>query len=99
MSVYDLFTYIDTGEWGEWGLWSNCSAVCNGGHQHRNRSCVSDGFSCEGDKDENRTCNLEPCPGKSPDEELRKLHVTEKIVLVSIRMRNRYKGMSRRKLS
>ncbi|WAR31012.1 HMCN1-like protein, partial [Mya arenaria] len=55
------------GNWGEWVTWSTCSATCNGGMEHRNRSCSNPapqfgGHDCVGNGTESKTCFLAPCP-------------------------------------
>ncbi|KAL8625611.1 hypothetical protein ACOMHN_043886 [Nucella lapillus] len=52
--------------WRPWSPWSTCSASCEGGHQHRDRTCQLPQIgnkSCSGDKLQNRTCNTQHCPG------------------------------------
>ena len=58
------------GGWGDWNLFSECSKLCGGGTQLRNRSCDNPrpshgGADCSGDAEETRACNTEPCPGIS----------------------------------
>ncbi|XP_056407686.1 SCO-spondin-like [Hyla sarda] len=55
------------GSWSPWTPWSECSASCWGGFQKRYRFCTEPspsgaGLPCEGPGDEERPCNLEPCP-------------------------------------
>ncbi|PIK61787.1 putative SCO-spondin-like [Apostichopus japonicus] len=54
------------GGWTEWPPWTNCSELCGGGFQFRNRSCSnpppsSDGADCHGNTTETRECNVQPC--------------------------------------
>lgn len=52
-------------EMSEWSEWSECSRSCGSGQQTREREilvpAVGSGASC-GSTQENRSCNLEPCP-------------------------------------
>ena len=66
------YTCIPTvdGGWSDLGDWSVCSAECGGGSQIRSKTCTNPspangGKECEGEDEESRTCNPEPCPGQS----------------------------------
>ena len=57
---------------GNWGLWNDitmCSKSCGGGTVQSKRKCVNPapqngGNSCVGDENnDNRTCNINECPG------------------------------------
>ena len=55
------------GGWTEFGNWSDCSAECGEGTQTRTRNCTDpslarEGAACEGEGEETRICNAEPCP-------------------------------------
>ena len=61
--------YIVDGNWSEWNDWATCSVTCGGGVQNRSRTCTNPppafgGEPCQGESDETRTCNEDPCPGK-----------------------------------
>lgn len=43
---------------GEWSSWSNCTAICGGGEQYREKICERK--NCEGMK-MTRSCNTHPC--------------------------------------
>ena len=63
-------------EWAEWETWSSCSKSCGDGiqtrkrtienpeliYEHQETSYVPFGLEC--DAEEDKKCNLEPCPGK-----------------------------------
>ena len=56
------------GAWGHWGTWTSCSKSCAGGKKIRIRECDKPapdygGESCFGIKEDNGTCNEQPCPG------------------------------------
>ena len=56
--------------WGDWSQFFECSKLCGGGKQLRNRSCDNPrpshgGADCSGNAEETRTCNTEPCRGIS----------------------------------
>ena len=58
------------GGWSDLGEWSVCSAECGGGSQIRSKTCTNPsptngGKECEGEDEELRTCNPDPCPGLS----------------------------------
>ncbi|XP_063695438.1 SCO-spondin-like [Bolinopsis microptera] len=58
------------GGWSDFGEWSVCSADCGGGSQSRSKTCTNPspangGQECEGENEETRTCNPEPCHGFS----------------------------------
>ena len=62
----DMLT-VDGG-WSDLGEWSVCSAECGGGSQIRSKTCTNPspangGKECEGEDEELRTCNPDPCPG------------------------------------
>ena len=58
--------------WNTWKSWSDCTVVCNGGNQSRNRTCNDDlideeisNSNCEsrgGNSEEDRQCGMDPCP-------------------------------------
>ena len=55
------------GGWTVFTGWSGCSAKCGGGQQTRTRSCnqptpANGGIECEGEAEESKKCNLNPCP-------------------------------------
>ena len=55
------------GSWGEWSEYDTCDAECGPGSQQRVRKCDSPapqygGDECEGESEENKDCNLKPCP-------------------------------------
>ena len=50
--------------WFEWTQWSNCNNSCDGGVQKRSRSYLPaepGGNSCDGDSEQLRDCNMDPC--------------------------------------
>ena len=63
-------------KWAEWETWSSCSKSCGDGiqtrkrtienpeliYEHQETSYVPFGLEC--DAEEDKKCNLEPCPGK-----------------------------------
>ncbi|KAJ8042331.1 Hemicentin-1 [Holothuria leucospilota] len=54
------------GGWTEWSAWTNCSELCGGGYEMRNRSCTnpapsSTGQDCEGNSTNLKICNAQPC--------------------------------------
>ena len=56
------------GGWSDLGEWSVCSVECGGGSQIRTKTCTNPspangGKECEGEDEELRTCNPDPCPG------------------------------------
>ena len=64
--IHNIFS-VDGG-WTDYGDWGSCSEVCGGGTQTRSRTCTNPapahgGAECEGDADETRACNDDPCPG------------------------------------
>ena len=59
------------GDWGDFEEWTECSAACGGGTQTRKRSCddpapVNGGAACDGEEEETRVCNVDPCPPQLP---------------------------------
>ncbi|XP_078354915.1 uncharacterized protein LOC144639494 isoform X2 [Oculina patagonica] len=57
------------GGYSPWSYWSRCSKSCDGGSQHRSRSCTNpppanDGKDCSrlGQATESRKCNTKRCP-------------------------------------
>ena len=62
---------VVNGDWGDFGEWTECSAACGGGNQTRKRSCddpapVNGGAACDGEEEETRVCNVDPCPPQLP---------------------------------
>jgi len=54
------------GSWASWTPWTPCSAPCDGGTQHRRRTCTSPapsgaGQECPGSSMDYRTCNVQRC--------------------------------------
>ena len=50
----------------EWSGWTDCSLSCGSGEQSRSRVCTGPfygGQDCDGNFQENRTCNDHHCPG------------------------------------
>ena len=48
--------------WSNWSSWSDCSAVCNGGIQSRNRACLGGAEEdCSGSAIDEQQCNLQSC--------------------------------------
>lgn len=59
------FIIVD-GKFTDWSDWYDCDVSCGGGIQWRNRSCIGPfhgGAQCDGNFNDNRTCNENPCPG------------------------------------
>ena len=54
--------------WSGFSDWSECSSSCGEGLQARKRkvlqSSQNEGLDCVGQAEEERKCQLEPCPGK-----------------------------------
>ncbi|XP_013395220.1 A disintegrin and metalloproteinase with thrombospondin motifs adt-1-like, partial [Lingula anatina] len=50
------------GMWTVWSTWGSCDAMCNGGYQIRYRNCDATVGLCEGESQERRDCNVDPCP-------------------------------------
>ncbi|KAJ8320120.1 hypothetical protein KUTeg_001707 [Tegillarca granosa] len=56
------------GAWSEWSSWQSCSTTCGGGYQIRVRNCDNPpkatifGKDCEGDRQQQQTCNTQHCP-------------------------------------
>ncbi|KAM6959330.1 LOW QUALITY PROTEIN: adhesion G protein-coupled receptor B2 [Aplochiton taeniatus] len=53
------------GNWGSWNHWSLCSKTCDSGWQRRIRMCEGtgiQGYPCEGNDEEVRSCNEKKCP-------------------------------------
>ena len=46
--------------WSDWSEWSECTQPCGGGHQLRNRQCLTPG-QCVGCDAVWQECNIEPC--------------------------------------
>ena len=56
------------GKWSWWGGWSECTRMCDGGVQTRERKCnepepENDGNDCYGAKWEGKQCGQQKCPG------------------------------------
>ena len=53
--------------WNDFSAWSECDKDCGGGSQHRARTVYQEakfgGEPCEGDAEEERVCNENPCAG------------------------------------
>ena len=61
--------HLNSAGWSEFDRWSACSAECGGGTQTRTRTCLNPapedgGSACDGDPEETRACNTDPCPGR-----------------------------------
>jgi hypothetical protein len=54
---------LNNHQWMSWGSWEECSKPCGEGFQMRRRLC--NGKHCAGCNQEWRTCNTEPCKGKT----------------------------------
>ena len=57
------------GEWSDYGEWGACNADCGGGTQTRTKTCTNPapayfGNECQGDADDSKPCNQDPCPGR-----------------------------------
>ncbi|CAH1253307.1 NPTX2 [Branchiostoma lanceolatum] len=55
------------GGWSDWGAWSGCSVTCGVGTETQDRTCTNPapangGEDCEGQAQEARNCDMEPCP-------------------------------------
>ena len=54
--------------WSGYSDWSSCSSSCGEGLQKRERKVLqparNGGLTCAGKEEEERVCNLEPCPGE-----------------------------------
>ena len=53
--------------WGDWSNWSSCSTTCDAGIESRTRiksSVESPGGICEGSANDQKSCKMQPCPGK-----------------------------------
>jgi len=69
VEVIDLKTDMDDAPcpcvWEDWTEWSECSTTCEAGRQHRERAiakaAINGGQACQGDTNEERTCNEEVC--------------------------------------
>lgn len=65
-----LFSFsIVHGAWTSWSAWSTCSASCDTGVAHRNRSCTNPaptrgGLECKGEKRTAKKCFITACEGK-----------------------------------
>ena len=64
----NLFVTSVDGGWSGFEAWSQCSAECGGGSQTRSRFCSNPapafgGAVCDGNAQESRECNTQPCPG------------------------------------
>lgn len=49
------------GNWQSWSQWTVCSKHCGGGFRTRERVCSPEGQHCQGDAEELKVCNEEPC--------------------------------------
>ena len=53
--------------WSNWSRWGDCSAVCNGGIQSRNRACIGgEEEDCSGPATDEQQCNLQSCAESRP---------------------------------
>ena len=56
-------------EWDIWSAWSGCTALCGGGTQLRQRIIKqfesNDGLPCQGQGIEQRSCEIDACPGEN----------------------------------
>ncbi|KAK3095618.1 hypothetical protein FSP39_016727 [Pinctada imbricata] len=63
---------VREGGWGQWGEWSGCSRTCGRGVNFRRRACDSpipkNHPTCEGNRFDAQTCNVQACDGDSTDE-------------------------------
>lgn len=64
-----LDSFAVDGRWSDWKAWAQCSVTCGGGTQGRSRSCTNPppqhgGKDCSGGKEQDRSCNNQPCPSK-----------------------------------
>ena len=67
---FSIYLYIVAGGWTQFQDWTPCSASCGNGTHSRHRTCTSpspdsEGEPCVGLETETKSCNPEPCPGKS----------------------------------
>ncbi|CAC5418366.1 Adhesion G protein-coupled receptor B2,Coadhesin,Thrombospondin-1,Adhesion G protein-coupled receptor B1,Mucin-like protein,Hemicentin-1,Adhesion G protein-coupled receptor B3,Thrombospondin-2 [Mytilus coruscus] len=65
-SCNDQYCPVD-GSWSEWSEWNNCTYLCGGGLQFRNRTCSDPepqfgGKDCIGNSTDNNLCNEHQCP-------------------------------------
>lgn len=61
------FLIIVDGGLSEWSEYDTCSSECGGGIQTSTRSCSNPspahgGENCEGETEQTRKCNEQPCP-------------------------------------
>ena len=57
------------GGFSHWSQWTQCSHLCGGGEQVRNRTCntpypENGGYPCYGHYTDKQQCNEHFCPGK-----------------------------------
>lgn len=63
--------YLVIGYWSPWGTWDACSVTCGEGVSFKRRICFGQSVNddeqviCIGDGTENKTCQNDPCPGKT----------------------------------
>ncbi|XP_039268256.2 uncharacterized protein LOC120343189 isoform X1 [Styela clava] len=50
----------DDDSWTNWSEFSECTVSCNGGFQHRNRTCTQE--NCHGSSNDIKLCNRQRCP-------------------------------------
>ena len=65
--VYLYLYFLVDCEWDMFGNWSQCDKICGGGSKFRTRDIkvATDcgGQTCEGNTQEQQSCNTQPCPG------------------------------------
>ncbi len=75
IEIFETRLDVD-GDWSEWSEWSNCSRVCNGGIQFKERTCdnpapMNRGKYCLGDRKVYQVCNTEACLDRNYDEKFK----------------------------
>ena len=66
--MHHIWNILVDGVFGEWTEWSDCTKMCGGGDMYRNRTCIGPWFGgqpCDGQRNQNSTCNEHDCPGNS----------------------------------
>ena len=54
-------------EWDSWSSWSPCSKTCDEGIESRTRTkrkVENSGGICAGSANDQKSCKMQPCPGK-----------------------------------